>query len=81
MRIGFRIGAGFAGVVALTLVLGATGWLALERYSEQVNQADRVAEICLADERAKRAEVTISKLDVFHDAESVGVTVVRRRVG
>ncbi len=45
MRIGFRIGAGFAGVVALTLVLGATGWLALERYSEQVNQADRVAEI------------------------------------
>lgn len=43
--------------------------------------ADRVAEICLADERAMRAEVTISKLDVFHDAESVGVTVVRRRVG
>ncbi|MEQ8585464.1 MAG: HAMP domain-containing methyl-accepting chemotaxis protein [Thalassobaculaceae bacterium] len=45
MRIGFRIGAGFAGVVALTLVLGATGWLALERYAGQVDQADRVAEI------------------------------------
>lgn len=45
MRIGFRIGAGFAGVVALTLVLGATGWLALERYSDQVSQADRVADI------------------------------------
>ena len=45
MRIGFRIGAGFAGVVALTLVLGATGWLALERYSDQVAHADRVADI------------------------------------
>ncbi|WPZ36783.1 methyl-accepting chemotaxis protein [Thalassobaculum sp. OXR-137] len=45
MRIGFRIGAGFAGVVTLTLVLGATGWLALERYSDQVSHADRVAEI------------------------------------
>ena len=45
MRIGFRIGAGFAGVVALTLFLGATGWLALERYSAQVAHADRVAEI------------------------------------
>ena len=42
--------------------------------------ADRVAEIALADDRARRAEVTVSKLDVFHDADSVGVTVVRRRL-
>lgn len=51
MRIGLRIGAGFAGVVTLTLVLGTTGWLALDRYAGQVDQADRVAEI----ERSVRA--------------------------
>jgi len=45
MRIGSRISAGFAGVVALTLVLGATGWIALDRYAGQVDLADQVGEI------------------------------------
>ncbi len=42
--------------------------------------ADRVAEIALGDPRARRAEVTVAKLDVFHDVDSVGVTMVRRRL-
>lgn len=45
MRIGSRTGAGFAGVVALTLVLGAIGWVALDRYSGQVQQAAVVSGI------------------------------------
>ena len=41
--------------------------------------ADRIAELALADPRARRAEVTVEKLDVFPDAEGAGVTVTRRR--
>lgn len=41
--------------------------------------ADRIAELALADLRARNAEVTIEKLDVFGDAEAVGVTVARSR--
>jgi len=41
--------------------------------------ADRIAELALDDPRACRAEVTVDKLDVFADAQSAGVTVVRRR--
>lgn len=42
--------------------------------------ADRIAELALGDDRARRAEVTVEKLDVFEDAEAVGVTIARRRV-
>lgn len=42
--------------------------------------ADRIAEFALTDPRARRAEVTIEKLDVFADAAAVGVTVSRRRL-
>lgn len=41
--------------------------------------ADRIAELAMADPRARRAEVTVDKLDVFPDAEGAGVTVTRRR--
>ena len=43
--------------------------------------ADRIAELALADPRARRAEVTVEKLDVFPDADGAGVTVTRRRDG
>ncbi len=43
--------------------------------------ADRIAELALADPRARRAEVTVEKLDVFPDAEGAGVTVTLRRDG
>lgn len=41
--------------------------------------ADRIAELALADPRARRAEVAVEKLDVFPDAEGAGVTVVHAR--
>ena len=43
--------------------------------------ADRIAELALADPRARRAEVTVEKLDVFPNADGAGVTVTRRRDG
>lgn len=42
--------------------------------------ADRIAELALTDDKARRAEVTVEKLDVFDDAQAVGVTISRRRV-
>jgi 7,8-dihydroneopterin aldolase/epimerase/oxygenase len=40
--------------------------------------ADRVAQICL-DRRVQTAKVRIEKLDVFEEAESVGVEIERAR--
>ena len=41
--------------------------------------AERLAEMCLADERVELARIRVEKLDVFADAGSVGVEVERRR--
>jgi dihydroneopterin aldolase len=41
--------------------------------------ADRVAQICLGDRRVQTAKVRIEKLDVFSEAESVGVEIERAR--
>ncbi len=41
--------------------------------------AERLAEMCLADERVQLARIRVEKLDVFADAGSVGVEVERRR--
>jgi dihydroneopterin aldolase len=41
--------------------------------------AERIAAHCLEDRGVARACVRIEKLDVFKDAESVGVELVRRR--
>jgi len=43
MRIGMKIGAGFAAMVVLTGVLGLAGWLGLDRYAGSVDGADRMA--------------------------------------
>ena len=39
--------------------------------------AERVAAICLDDRRVRRAVVRVEKLDVFDDAQSVGVEIER----
>ena len=39
--------------------------------------AERVAEFCFADPRVRIARVQVEKLDVFPEAESVGVTIER----
>ena len=41
--------------------------------------ADRVAQVCLSDRRVQTAKVRIEKLDVFDEAESVGVEIERAR--
>lgn len=41
--------------------------------------ADRIADLCLADARARRARVRVEKLDIYPDAAGVGAEVERRR--
>ena len=41
--------------------------------------AARLADRCLRDPRVASARVTVEKLEAFADAESVGVTIERRR--
>jgi 7,8-dihydroneopterin aldolase/epimerase/oxygenase len=41
--------------------------------------ADRVASLCLGDARVRWVRVTVEKLDIYPEAESVGVVVERRR--
>ncbi|MBB5373827.1 dihydroneopterin aldolase [Acidocella aromatica] len=40
--------------------------------------AERLAEICLADERVRQVRVCVEKLDVFPDAAAAGVEIERR---
>jgi dihydroneopterin aldolase len=41
--------------------------------------AGRVASLCLGDARVRWVRVTVEKLDIYPEAESVGVVVERRR--
>lgn len=41
--------------------------------------AEQVMDVCLASPRALAARISVEKLDVFADAESVGVVLRRRR--
>jgi dihydroneopterin aldolase len=41
--------------------------------------AERIAQLCLRNRRAERVRVRVEKLDVYEDAESVGVELERRR--
>lgn len=41
--------------------------------------ADRIAALCLTDGRIERARVRVEKLDVYPEAASVGVELVRDR--
>jgi 7,8-dihydroneopterin aldolase/epimerase/oxygenase len=43
--------------------------------------AERIAEACFRDRRVMTARVRIEKLDLYADAESVGVEIKRRRPG
>lgn len=42
--------------------------------------AERLAEICLADERVRLVRVCVEKLDVFPDAAAAGVEIERRNI-
>ncbi|MDE2229426.1 MAG: dihydroneopterin aldolase [Alphaproteobacteria bacterium] len=54
--------------------------LAVARHINLVETfADAVARLCLTDARVVGVCVTVEKLDVYPDAESVGITLERRR--
>jgi dihydroneopterin aldolase len=42
--------------------------------------AERLAEICLEDERVRRVRVRVEKLDIFPDAAAAGVEIERRQI-
>ncbi len=43
--------------------------------------ADRIIDLCFADLRVESARVRVEKLDIYEEAESVGVEVERHRTG
>lgn len=54
--------------------------LAVARHINLVETfADAVAQLCLTNARVVAAHVSVEKLDVYPDVESVGVTLERRR--
>jgi dihydroneopterin aldolase len=60
-------------IAAVRVVVGA------EHVQLVETLAERIAEACLRDRRVITARVRIEKLDVYADAESVGVEIERRR--
>lgn len=41
--------------------------------------AERIADMCLADSRVLDARIGVTKLDVEHDADGIGIEIERRR--
>jgi dihydroneopterin aldolase len=41
--------------------------------------ADRILDLCFSDPRVQEAEVRVEKLDVYPEAESIGIVMTRRR--
>ncbi len=64
MKISTRIAAGFAGMVGITLVLGTTGWLGLDRYSNQVASADRVSSV---NQLVQNAQLSAARFQAHGD--------------
>jgi len=60
-------------IAAVRVVVGA------EHVQLVETLAERIAEACFRDRRVITARVRIEKLDVYPDAESVGVEIERRR--
>jgi 7,8-dihydroneopterin aldolase/epimerase/oxygenase len=70
----------FAEVVDYETIVAGIKALAEARHIDLVESfADRVATLCLADPRVRAARVTVEKLDIYAEAQSVGVTVERQR--
>jgi dihydroneopterin aldolase len=62
-----------------TVVAGVRAIIAAGHINLVETLAERVAEHCLADERVQAVRVRVEKLDVYPEAESVGVAVERWR--
>ena len=73
-------GDDITGVVAYEeIVFGVKRTVAAGHINLVETLAERVAALCLSDPRVLRARVRVEKLDVFKDAECVGVEIERMR--
>lgn len=64
----------YEGVVAgIKAAVGATHINLVETF------ADRIATLCLQDRRVRAVRVMVEKLDIYPEAESVGVMIERRQ--
>ncbi len=69
-----------AGVVSYEDVITGIKHLVAEGHINLVETvAERIAELCLADNRVLSARVRIEKLDVYAEAASVGIEIERGR--
>jgi 7,8-dihydroneopterin aldolase/epimerase/oxygenase len=64
-----------------TIVEGAKTIVAAGHIDLVETLAERIAALCLDDPRAVSVAVAVEKLDVYTEAEGVGVSIVRRRAG
>jgi 7,8-dihydroneopterin aldolase/epimerase/oxygenase len=62
-------------IAAVRMVVGA------EHVHLVETLAERIAEACFRDPRVMVARIRIEKLEVYSDAESVGIEIERRRSG
>ena len=62
-----------------TIVTGIKSVAATEHINLVETFGDRVAALCLRDPRVASVRVTVEKLDIYPEAESVGATIERRR--
>jgi len=60
-----------------SLVEGVKGIIGRGHVGLVETMAEAVAEMCLADPRVRSARVRVEKLDIFDNAESVGVEIER----
>jgi 7,8-dihydroneopterin aldolase/epimerase/oxygenase len=70
----------FADVLNYETIVAGIMTLAEAKHTNLVETfADRVANLCLNDRRARAVRVSVEKLDIYPEAESVGVIVERSR--
>ncbi|MDB5365333.1 MAG: folB [Rhodospirillales bacterium] len=60
------------------IVVGVRGLVAERHVNLIETLAERIAALVLEDRRVREVSVRVEKLDIFHDAASVGIEIVRR---
>jgi len=62
-----------------TIVAGIRSVAGAQHINLVESFAARVAELCFADPRVRAVRITVEKLDIYPEAESVGVVLERER--
>ena len=61
------------------IITGIKHMIGIEHINLVETLAERIAALCLKDHRVQQAKVRVEKLDVFAEAEAVGVEIERQR--